>query len=87
MDGIRLSPSRNIAGNIYKFAFCMAFGADIRGSGAHHSKTACPAPPVSHTASRTNIADKSFNSGMSTLCAHPYIVFIFHLSFLLYRLI
>ena len=84
IDGIFLSPSRNIAGNIYKFAFRMTFGADIRGSSAYHSKTTHPAVPVSHAALGANISGEPVSRGIPALCTRPYIVHIFHLFFLLF---
>jgi hypothetical protein len=76
-------PSWNVAGNVIKITIFTAFRTAIGLSGCYESKTALSTPPVSHTASWANISDESMGSGIAAFCAHPYILFVFHLFLLL----
>lgn len=82
MTSIRFPPSGNIAADIYKFALCFTFRANIRGNRADQCKTTYAAVPVCHAAPRANIFDESAGRTISTLCADPQLVFIIHFLFL-----
>lgn len=75
----RATALRGVAGNVQEIAFLLTLWAFIGRCGCRNEKAALGTFPVSEAAFGTDIRLEPAISGIATVSAYPFFLFLFHL--------